>query len=125
MPPIRRFEDLIAWQRARTLCARVRLAVESGGLSKDYKLADQIRASASSVMANVAEGFERRSPRDFRKFLLIAKASCAEVKSHLYCALDAGYLTPADGESLIREADEVGRIIGGLIRAVTRHVNSS
>ena len=65
-------------------------------------------------MSNIAEGFERNSRNEFHQFLVIAKSSCAEVKSQLYVALDVNYLTEAIFQDLKAQAEEVSRIIGGL-----------
>jgi four helix bundle protein len=72
------------------------------------------------MMSNIAEGFERGRSAEFHQFLSIAKASCAELRSQLYVALDAGYLERALFESLLGEAEEVGRLIGGLRASVQR-----
>ena len=71
-------------------------------------------------MSNIAEGFDRGSRADFHRFLVIAKASCAEVRSHLYVALDAGHLGSDDFEKLHQTAGEVGRILSGLRTAVMK-----
>jgi four helix bundle protein len=57
--PITRFEDLIAWQKARSLTKQVYTVTSQGSFSRDYGLKDQIRRAAVSVMSNIAEGFER------------------------------------------------------------------
>ena len=67
-------------------------------------------------MANIAEGFERDGNKEFQQFLSIAKGSAGEVKNHLYVALDAGYLTQEEFFHIYDQADETGKIIGGLIR---------
>ena len=84
-----RFEDLDCWKEARQL---------------------------GSVMANIAEGFVRRSSKEFVQFLFIAMSSSAEVRSHLYIAVDQGYLSKDAFESIYAQADKVGRIISGLIK---------
>src|SRR4051794_27586550 len=88
---VTRFEDLVAWQKARMLTREVYLATREGKIARDFGFASQLQRAAVSVMANIAEGFERRGPAEFSRFLTIAKASCAEVASHLYVALDIGY----------------------------------
>src|SRR6266850_7927086 len=123
MASITFFEDLVAWQKARRLVGRVYALIEEGRTRRDFKLADQLRSAAVSVMSNVAEGFERRNPRDFRRFLLIAKASSAELQSLLYVATDAGYISESELTSLMSEARELSRIIGGLINVVSRHAD--
>jgi four helix bundle protein len=118
---VRRFEDLVAWQKARALAGDVYLATRSTGFARDFGLASQIQRSAVSVMANIAEGFERKRPGEFHQFLSIAKASCAEVRSHLYIALDVGYLDRPTFEQLLTAAEETGRVINGLRSSVQRY----
>jgi four helix bundle protein len=115
-----RFEDLIAWQKARELTQVVYSATHTRSFAADQGLAKQIQRAAVSVMSNIAEGFERGNIGDFHRFLIIAKASCGEVRSQLYVALDAGYLNTSEFQSLYKQAEEVSRIIGGLQASVAR-----
>ena len=75
-----RFEDIIAWQKAKELSLGIYSCFENSG---DFGFRDQIRRSAVSVMNNIAEGFERKSNKEFRQFLFIAKGSCGETRSML------------------------------------------
>jgi four helix bundle protein len=118
MGAIRAFEDIIAWQKARLLTHEIYRVSRNGDFGRDYVLGRQIRSAAVSAMANVAEGFERSRRGEFLQFLSVAKASCGEVLSHLYVALDVGYLNPRDFESLKAKTNEVARIIGGLRASV-------
>src|SRR5689334_12696555 len=95
-----RFEDLMTWQKARVLVARVYEVSRSRGFGRDFELRGQIRRAAVSVMSNVAEGYERGSDREFRRFLRIARGSCGEVRSQLYVALDQGYLQQHEFDDL-------------------------
>ena len=122
---IRTFQDLIAWQKARTLTAKIYKATGQGGFARDYGLKDQIRRAAVSVMSNIAEGFERGRPAEFHQFLSIAKGSCAELRSQLFVAFDVGYLKQSDFEDLLDAAVEVGRIVGGLRAGVQRKKSQS
>ena len=105
------FEDLIAWQKARELTRAVYQVTKQGAFARDYGLAGQIQRAAVSIMSNIAEGFDRGGRREFHQFLSTAKASCAEVRSQLYVALDAGYLTDAQFDDLLARAREVARIV--------------
>ena len=75
-------------------------------------------------MSNIAEGFERGSRGEFHQFLSIAKSSCAELRSQLYVALDIGYIDQQAFDRLLADAEEVGRIVGGLRAAVERQRNA-
>src|SRR6266699_1666256 len=117
---IERFEDLIAWQKARSLTRDVYVQALRGRFGQDYVLSKQIRSAALSVPSNIAEGFERGNRNEFTQFLSVAKASCGEVRSDLYVAIDVGYLDETTATSLIANAEEVGRIVGGLRSAVAK-----
>lgn len=117
---VERFEDLIAWQKARQLTVEIYLITVRGEFAKDFGLRDQIRRAAVSVMSNIAEGFDRGSRGEFHQFLVIAKASCAEVRSQLYVAQDVGYITQEIFINLKSSADKLSRIIGGLRAAVQK-----
>src|SRR5690348_13318326 len=101
MSRVERFEDLIAWQKARMLAGEVYKVTRLGGFAKDFGLSGQIQRAAVSVMSNIAEGFERSRPGEFHQFLYTAKASCAEVRSQLYLALDIGYLNQQEFDRLL------------------------
>ena len=81
---------------------------------------DQIRRAAVSVMSNIAEGFERGSRGEFHQFLVVAKASCVEVRSQLYIAKDIGYVDQDIFNALNCSIDELSRILGGLRAAVQK-----
>lgn len=119
-PRIERFEDLIAWQKARALHKKICGLCESLQRAGEYGMKHQIRRSAISVMANISEGFERARPAEFHQFLSIAKGSCGEVRSHLYAVFDAGYLSENDFDELQELSHEVTKIIGGLRASVQR-----
>ena len=120
MNKIEKFEDLIAWQKARELTKRVYEMTRHGDFAKDFGLKDQIQRATVSIMSNIAEGFERGGRAEFHQFLSVAKASCAEVRSQLYVALDAEYLTQSAFDQLQSLAEEVGRITGGLRASVQK-----
>ena len=114
MAQVERFEDLIAWQKSRVLARDIYEATRKPAFSRDFGLASQIQRAACSIMSNIAEGFDRGSRAEFHPFLSTAKGSCAEVRSQLYLALDVGYLSPEEFQSLLEAAEEVTRIVAGL-----------
>lgn len=117
---IERFEDFIAWQKARVLTSDIYRVTNDGPFARDFGLKDQIRRAAVSSMSNLAEGFERGQPGEFHQFLSISKGSCAELRSQLYVALDANYIKQGTFEVLMKQASEVGQILGGLRLSVER-----
>ena len=115
MNKIEKFEDIIAWQKARVLTKEIYKCTQMGGFARDYGLKDQIQRASVSTMANVSEGFERGGDKEFTQFLSTSKGSCGEVKSHLYVALDQGYLTSASFDQLYGQASEVSRLLSGFM----------
>lgn len=101
------------------------MATKQPVFAKDLRLAIQIRAASVSIMSNIAEGFERGGRREFHQFLSMAKASCAEVRSELYVALDANFIDQKDFNSIMSKAQEVGRIVGGLRVSVRTQIGES
>jgi len=115
MAKIERFEDIGAWRKARVLVRGVYRVCSVEGFRKDYGLVDQMRRASVSIMANIAEGFARRTNKEFVNFLGMAHASAAELQSHLYGALDQGYISEGDFKNLYALADEVSKMIQGFI----------
>jgi four helix bundle protein len=115
MNRIERFEDILAWQKARVLTKDIYASTKLGTFARDFGLRDQIQRASVSTMANIAEGFERGGDKEFAQFLSNSKGSCGEVKSHLYVALDQGYIASAMFDKLYASADEVGRLVFGFL----------
>ena len=120
MARIERFEDLVAWQKARVLTRLIYEVTRKETFSRDFGLSGQIQRAAVSMMSNVAEGFERGGRGEFHQFLSTAKASCAELRSQLYVAFDIGYLDEKEFDDLMARAVEVAKIIGGLRASVAK-----
>jgi four helix bundle protein len=119
---IERFEDIKAWQETRGLVKLVYTAIASNKeFAKDFRLASQIQASAVSTMANIAEGFSRKSRKEFIQFLFISKGSAAEIQSHLYVALDMGYISQENFEKIYDRADKVSRMLSNFIKYLKAH----
>jgi len=112
---ITRFEDLQAWQHARVLANLVYEATDQGSFAKDFKLRDQIRGAAGSVMHNCAEGFDAGFDNEFAVFLKYARRSASEIKSEIYLALDRKYVDEATFKKIYDKATETKKIINALI----------
>ncbi|HEX2032788.1 MAG TPA: four helix bundle protein [Chloroflexota bacterium] len=111
-----RFEDLVAWQKARELTREIYLVTSSPEFRRDRSLRDQIRRASVSVVSNIAEGFERGGDREFVQFLAQARGSVGELRTQLYVALDAHFVDEHQFNRLQALALEAGRLIGGLMR---------
>ncbi len=115
MTKIERFEDMHSWQKARQLTNAVYDLSANSKFSGDFRLTNQIRDAAGSVMHNVAEGFDAGTNPEFIRFLKIARRSASEVQSQLYLALDRAYINQADLTSTYNLATEAKRLINGMI----------
>ena len=129
MATVERFEDLRVWQAAREIVEAIYKASSAGGFSRDYALRDQIRRAAISIPSNIAEGFSRRSNKEFIQFLFIvhpmkymrrflfhgAGGSAAEVQSQLYTALDLGYLSEDEFQRIFQELETLSKQVSKLI----------
>ncbi|MDH7485566.1 MAG: four helix bundle protein [Anaerolineae bacterium] len=110
------FEDIEGWQEARVLARMVYEVSSKGRFARDLRLRSQIEDAAASVMANIAEGFDAGSDAEFIRFLGYARRSASEVQSHLYIALDRGYVTQEEFEAIYQKATQVKKLINGFIR---------
>jgi len=114
---ITRFEDIEAWQEARKLVNLVYDAINANeSFQKDFRLVNQLQGAAVSSMANIAEGFTRKSNKEFIQYLFISKSSTAEVQSHLYVALDQRYITQEIFDKIYAQAEKVSKMNSGFIK---------
>jgi four helix bundle protein len=120
MSKMEKFEDIIAWQKARILTKEIYGSTMVGAFRNDFGLRGQIQRASVSTMSNIAEGFERGGDKEFIQFLSQSKGSCGEVRSDLYIALDQGYVTKPKSEQLQAQATEVSRLISGLMECLQR-----
>lgn len=112
---IEQFEDIIAWQKAKELTILVYKIFKS---NRDFCFRDQMQRAAVSIMNNIAEGFERRTNKEFKNFLFIAKGSCAEVRSMTDLALELDYVSRPEHEKLSNSATEISKVLSGLIKTL-------
>ena len=108
-----RFEEIIAWQKAQDFAVDI---YSFFGNLKDWNFKNQICDAAVSISNNIAEGFDRCSDAEFRKFLFYSLGSCSEVKSMLYLAERLKYVDDDKSVFLREQSSEISKIINGLIR---------
>lgn len=115
MAAIEKFEDILAWQKAKIFCAEIFAISMATKLSTDYKLRDQINGSSGSIMDNIAEDFGRGGSTEFVQFLGIAHASACESQSQLYRILDRKYIDEEKFKQLYNIAEEIKKMLRGLV----------
>ena len=115
MGKVDRFEDLRIWQEARIIVKEIYNDFQD---CKDWGFKDQIQRAAVSIMNNIAEGFERRSDKEFARFLDIAKGSCGEVRSMYYVAEDLNYVSG----NIAQTEREKGENLSGGIAGLMNHL---
>ncbi len=120
MSTIRRFEELECWKEAREFVRLIYGLTKKERFKKDFELVSQLRKSAVSSMANIAEGFHRNSNKDFMKFLDYARSSVAETVSHCYVALDQSYIDEKEMNYVNQQSDIVWKKVNNLITYLNR-----
>lgn len=120
MATITSFEEIQSWQKARELTKVIYKTTRAKEFSDDYDLKKQIRRASVSIMANIAEGFERGGTNEFVNFISIAKGSSGEMQSHLYVALDQEYITQDVFDKLYNEYKSVGKMLGSFMNYLNK-----
>lgn len=121
MGSFKRFEDIQAWQKARELTKELLILTSRGSFAREYFLRRQITSASISVMLNIAEGFGRKTNKDFNRFLVQAHGSLSEVQSALYIAMDTGCINQGYFDELYTKAEEISKMITGLIKYLKDH----
>lgn len=125
MPTIKHFEEIQAWQVARELTNLVYEMSSKGDFARDFGLRDQIRRASSSVMSNIAEGFDAGSDSEFVRFLGYARRSASETQSQLYTARDQKYIADDQFQTVYEKATSAKRMINALISYLQKSKNYS
>ena len=108
-----RFEDLEVWKRSARLSADIYRALKN---LKDFGFRDQITRSGLSIPSNIAEGFERKSKKEFMVFLKYAVGSCGELRTQTYIGIEIGYISKITGNNWIQETKEISAMITSLAK---------
>jgi four helix bundle protein len=122
---IKNFYDLECWQLARQLVNQVYDFTKTSQFKKDFELVGQIRRSAISIMANIAEGFHRNTDKEFLKFLDYSRSSLAETLSHSFIALDQKYIDQKEFEKFQNKLNNLGKKTNHLISYLNASIKTS
>jgi four helix bundle protein len=109
---INSFEDLVVWKEGMRLARDIYKHLKS---SRDFGLKGQMQRASVSIPANIAEGFERKTNKEYIQFLFIAKGSCAELRTQLYLARDIEELDNAIAEDLLDRTIALSKMLYRLI----------
>ncbi len=118
---IKKFEDVIAWQKARLLNRELFIDFSK---TQNFTFKDQLLRASLSISNNIAEGFERGTKNELRYFLYISRGSTAEVRSMLYTALDNDYISKNRYKELNLQVTEIGRLLTGFIKTLSTPKNT-
>ena len=106
------FEDLELWERSARLSAEIYRELQN---LKDFGFRDQITRSGLSIPSNIAEGFERKSHKEF-VFLNYSRGSCGELRTQMHIGREIGYISAAAGRAWLAETKEISAMITALIK---------
>jgi len=110
-----KFEDIIAWKKGKELTLIVYSVFKT---CKDFSFKNQIERASVSIMNNIAEGFERRTNKELKNFLFIAKGSTGETRSMLYLGMELRYITEKDFKKMYNLSVEISKLLSGFIKSL-------
>jgi four helix bundle protein len=110
-----RFEDMIVWQKGQELTI---LGYKSLVNNKDYTFRNQFLGACISISNNIAEGFERKSNKEFKQFLFISKGSAGEVRSMLYLAKQLRYMDELGFNEMMNLCLSISKMLSALIKTL-------
>ena len=117
---VRSHRDLLVWQKGMDLAADVYRLSRSWPRDEVYGLTSQARRAAAAIPANIAEGYGRQSTASYAQFLKIARGSLNELETHLLLAERVGLTKPGSCADTLQQVDQLGKMLGGLIRSVSK-----
>jgi four helix bundle protein len=122
---INRFSDLTVWQKAHELTLATHRLTENFPRWEQFGIVSQLRRSASSVSANIAEGFGRRTTKELLRYLQISRGELEETRYFLILSRDLGHISPVDFEHMDGRCNSVGQLINALGRSLKNRLNSA
>ena len=109
---IQNFEDVLSWQKGKALYLELN---KEFAHSKDYSFKDQLMRATLSITNNIAEGFDRGTDKELKQFLIIARGSCAEVRSMLHIAEASGMISKNRYQELADITVQISKLLTGFI----------
>ena len=116
---VKSYQELIVWQKAMEAAQLIYALVKKLPKEELFCLSDQMRRASVSIPSNIAEGQARNSTKEFVQFLAIAKGSKAELETQLLLCVKVGYLADTDILEAMLLLQEVGKMLGALIKTLT------
>ena len=113
-----RFEDVIAWQKARVFINHVYCVTRRFPNEEKFGLSSQFQRAAVSIGANIAEGYKRMGKDDKLRFYNYSQGSLEECRCYIYLASDFGYISQKEAECMIDEIEETSKVLNGYIIAI-------
>lgn len=118
------FKDLIVWQKAHQLVVAIYKATKLFPKEEVFSLTNQLRRAAASIAANICEGYKKKTIPNQLNFINIAEGSLEEVKYYIILSKDLQYINEKDYEQLTNTAEEVGRLINGYEKAISKRLTT-
>ena len=119
------YKDLVVWQKAMSMVSAVYKLTSTFPDTERFGLTSQIQRAAVSIPSNIAEGQGRLATKEFRQFLGVARGSLKELETQLLISIDLGYTSEEQAGTCLDLADEVGRMLNALIKALGKKLVSS
>lgn len=118
-----RFEDIIAWQKARIFIKHVYTITRKFPDNEKFGLISQFRRAAVSIAANIAEGYKRLGKDDKLRFLNYSQGSLEECRCYIILSVDIGYISEEEASKMIDEIEETSKLLNGYSNAIVNRKN--
>jgi four helix bundle protein len=115
---VQSYRDLKVWQSAMRIATQAYLLTKDFPRTEAYGMTSQVRRSAASIPANIAEGYGRDGTATFVQFLKIANGSLKELETHVMLTARVGLTRDDDVAPLLNDCDELGKMLRSLIRSI-------
>lgn len=115
-----RFEDIIAWQKARVFIQHVYTVTKQFPDDEKFGMISQFRRAAVSIAANIAEGYKRLGKDDKLRFLNYSQGSLEECRCYIYLSCDFNYISSAEADNMINEIEETSKLLNGYIFSISK-----